>query len=854
MAETVRCPMCGKPNPAELEVCQFCQARLKPLIIKQPPELEKPAGPVEPAGPTEANEVPAGEGGEGGADWLQDLRGQNQTPEEPAGEEETPPKEEGKETPDWLARVIARKKAELGDKPPLGEFVIKPPKASDEDLSWLDSIRGREDQGGKEAEAPQHEESVDEGDWLAGLREAEPGEQWKATAPLHPRWEDQPKEKGAEEPAEELPAQERTEPEELPDLSSLLAEGGEETAGELPSEEHAESEELPDLSSFLAEGTPPSGQPEEPAAAGLEGADWLERIPQPPQEKGQPQEEEPAHEEELPIPKGGEVGESSIAKVPDWLEEVAGLGLEGETGEAVGEGAPPGGEGTGWAPDWLASSVFSGVESGAAETEEEKEGGAEEGEELPSLEQGEIPEWLQRVRAQKAADMVEPEPSPFLEEAEITPPEEEKIEERAGAEVPDWLAQVKPAEETHEEAAEGESPPSEGEQEVPLAPAELPSWVQAMRPIETAAPSQPVGEEADRWVEKAGPLAGLQGILPAESLGEISKPPLFSVRLQVSEQQRVQASLLENLLASEAVPQQPRPEAIRAVPQRVLRAVIAVLLLVAVIAPVVTGIQIAPLPQLFPPETVALRDMIAALPADAPVLVAADFQPALAGEIRTAAAGVLDQLMAHGARLALISTQPSGSALMQAMLDDLLNNRPDFQALYREQGGLVNLGYLPGGAAGLADFAAFPQLAAPCALDAVTLCRPAWDTPALQGVTSLSGFSLVILITDNSDLGRAWIEQIGPKLGATPLGVIASAQAAPLLLPYYDSGQVKGMVAGINGGAAFEEVVQVAGAARTQWDPFQAGLIAAIALILIGGLVNVILILLAQQRAKREAN
>jgi hypothetical protein len=62
------------------------------------------------------------------------------------------------------------------------------------------------------------------------------------------------------------------------------------------------------------------------------------------------------------------------------------------------------------------------------------------------------------------------------------------------------------------------------------------------------------------------------------------------------------------------------------------------------------------------------------------------------------------------------------------------------------------------------------------------------------------------------------------------------------------------MVAGINGGAAFEEVVQVAGAARTQWDPFQAGLIAAIALILIGGLVNVILILLAQQRAKREAN
>ena len=28
----IRCPMCGKPNPENLDVCQFCQARLKPLI------------------------------------------------------------------------------------------------------------------------------------------------------------------------------------------------------------------------------------------------------------------------------------------------------------------------------------------------------------------------------------------------------------------------------------------------------------------------------------------------------------------------------------------------------------------------------------------------------------------------------------------------------------------------------------------------------------------------------------------------------------------------------------------------------------------------------------------------------
>ena len=40
MAE-IKCPMCSKPNPEELDVCQFCEARLKPLTDElshsQPP-------------------------------------------------------------------------------------------------------------------------------------------------------------------------------------------------------------------------------------------------------------------------------------------------------------------------------------------------------------------------------------------------------------------------------------------------------------------------------------------------------------------------------------------------------------------------------------------------------------------------------------------------------------------------------------------------------------------------------------------------------------------------------------------------------------------------------------------------
>jgi hypothetical protein len=36
--DEVRCPMCSKKNPADAEECEFCGARIKPLIIQQPSE------------------------------------------------------------------------------------------------------------------------------------------------------------------------------------------------------------------------------------------------------------------------------------------------------------------------------------------------------------------------------------------------------------------------------------------------------------------------------------------------------------------------------------------------------------------------------------------------------------------------------------------------------------------------------------------------------------------------------------------------------------------------------------------------------------------------------------------------
>ena len=83
--------MCGKPNPAELEVCQFCQARLKPVTGGSPIESELPAPsqpPISNAEPAEDVALP---------EWLQSLRQRQEDLPDAAEPQE--------EVPDWLSNL-----------------------------------------------------------------------------------------------------------------------------------------------------------------------------------------------------------------------------------------------------------------------------------------------------------------------------------------------------------------------------------------------------------------------------------------------------------------------------------------------------------------------------------------------------------------------------------------------------------------------------------------------------------------------------------------------------------------------------------------------------------------------------
>lgn len=474
----------------------------------------------------------------------------------------------------------------------------------------------------------------------------------------------------------------------------------------------------------------------------------------------------------------------------------------------------------------------------------------EEESSLPAEEKPEEFDWLTDSREEELPD-AEAEPAEPEEEApawlkDLSAEEKPETPETWSfpeAEAPEWFSQ-------YEQEAEEEIPPEEGldiPKEEPaepgdLAPGNLPTWLESMRPVEDAAPNPPVLDEQDRRVEGSGPLSGLHGVLPFEpGTSQVKKPAAYSIKLQVTENQQAHATAFEELIKQEGesrpVPGKPVLSSLT-----VLRWAIFIVLLIGIGWPVWTASQVIPLPAV-PPETEAASTLINRLPGGANVLVAVDYQPGLSAEMDATSGAVIDQLMSKGAYLALVSTTPSGPLQAERLI-----GRVSGQGEYAYTGinQFANLGFIPGGTAGLRSFAETPQRILPYALDGSL----AWQITPLESIQKLENFALVLVATESPETAQAWIEQVQPLLGQTPLLMVVSSQADPVVRPYYEGRpqQVQGLVTGLAGGASFERLQGRPGQARKYWDSFSLGLLLAVVLILVGGAISSALALLSNRK------
>lgn len=586
--------------------------------------------------------------------------------------------------------------------------------------------------------------------------------------------------------------------------------------------------------------------------------DWFSRLDEPADAETRISTEEPLKPGKEVLPDW--LDESGVTPTvpsneeqePDWMQQ-----FKKQTFDEVTFGPEKSDEvsGTIDTTDWLSS-----LGSGSTPTEEETKLGelAE-----PTTEIGETQDWFSKLgvpHEEKATGATpafvinDEDISPFVAGDEIAAAKQVPSELES---LPDWLSQVseeQPAS-TPKDLSTDATPPSqlESEAESDILPAQLPAWLEAMRPVESVVPTTPLPDESTSSLETAGPLAGLRGILPVEAeIARIRKPPVYSVKLQIPEAHQARVSLLEEMVAGEGVPKPVAPyKAIH--PQTLLRLTIALFLILAVFGALFVGGKWTPLPdpQSVPQELEDLRGQIEALPSNAPVLVSFDYEPGFSGEMEATASSVISHLVEKRVPLLFVSTNPLGPALAERMMkqqvDDLnsqilLGTVPYTTSLFK------NLGYIPGGITGLRAFAETPARIFPRSLEQQEI----WVTASLTPAATLASFNMVLVVTDNPDTAQAWIEQAQPLLESSPLLMVLSAQAEPMIRPYYDSGQVQGMVTGLAGGAAYENKRGRPGLASDNWDVFSATLLVATLLILIGSFINASLASLARNKRKGE--
>ncbi len=606
------------------------------------------------------------------------------------------------------------------------------------------------------------------------------------------------------------------------------------------------------------------------SASSSDTPDWLSGI--------QSQSAEPASFSE---PVSGGVPEASNdlfqSDVPDWLK-----GVEPEKPASTSSDEP----------DWLTGVQKTAETPVQNETPTWAELGATSGDEL------ELPSWLSGAKAQEPAAPVQDDalgdvpswlkasaPQASMQEAPApadpvaapdwlgslksdetpvsssNPPAGSKADfvdnssgdmDKLFTDLPDWLSNA-------DDAPFQSSAPAPITNTDAIAPGELPSWVQAMRPVDSSIPASSSGSfSSDKTLESRGALAGLQGVLPAvPGFSPASKPKAYSIRLQPSDEQQAHAALLEQILAGETAPV-PISSYSTLKHSRGLRWFLFALFFVALPVILALRTQIFALPVSLPsPAVQGALNVAQLLPEGAPVLVAFDFEPARAGEMEAVAAPMFDQmLLLHHPRFTFISTNESGPILAERFI----TTGPLAGHQYQSGIEYLNLGYLPGGQMGIYAFAQEPTRVAPYAFSGGSSANmfdfsltPAWTAEPWNNITSLSQFTAFIIVTDNADSARAWIEQTTSTRGTISVVVISSAQAAPMIRPYFDSQQISGMVSGLYDGSVFEQNnINRPGTTRIYWDAYSIGLLLAMVLILGGGLWN--LILGARDRAAaREA-
>ncbi len=567
------------------------------------------------------------------------------------------------------------------------------------------------------------------------------------------------------------------------------------TPGEAPAESQAESqapswfEQLSEAAEV--EAVTEQAQPTQPVAD-YAPPTWIKEL-QSATETAETPAELPTQEPVLDWPKGEE--EPAVGDVePEPDEAVHEITLTPATGEPM--------------PDWLQKLEVTDEAPPSLEPQAELETrAAHETEAQPE------------EREVTSADE-------FRESLEALPSETKQEQLEAGSEaeaLPDWLQMAMPAP-TGRDASEpaAEVPAAEA---IPAAKQdEVPGWIKALKPADVL-PAPLPADVSNEPAEIAGPLAGLRGVLP---LAIAMAEPHIATKPAIGEERKSGAHLFEAILAAPAAEGEP---SVAKKKKRIwtMRPLIYLLVALAVVVPFLLPFNLAGMAlPISNTRAAEFYDVIQSLPPGSTAVVAFDYEPSLAGEMDLQAHVIVAELVRRRVRVIAVSTIETGPQIAQRTLDPAAAVVKD----YRYGVDYVNMGYLAGHEAGLAQVAA--NGLALDTLDYVTK-QALRQLPISASVKSLRDVALVVELAGTEDALQMWMEQVQPRGVRMAAGV--SAAVEPRAIALRDARQLVAILGGLVGAAQFEILANQPGTAVASVDAQGAGQVVLVLVIVLGNVV-----------------
>jgi len=235
------------------------------------------------------------------------------------------------------------------------------------------------------------------------------------------------------------------------------------------------------------------------------------------------------------------------------------------------------------------------------------------------------------------------------------------------------------------------------------------------------------------------------------------------------------------------------------------------------------------LPIAIPPETMQGFEFIEALPEGSVILMSYDASSAGMAEVHPQGIAMMRYGMRKNFKIIWVSTWVEGPQLIEWLLNDV-------QAFEKMEYGVdfVTIGYLPGGAGGVAAFAN----------DIHALIKEDYygntleELPMMADIRDATDIDLIFDVCVGGGF-TSWLWFVQAVYG-TPMFGAVSAWAAPTALPFLASGQIVGLNNGLGGAAAFEKLTGTYGFGQGGLTSLSFAHVWTILVIIIANILSVI--------------